>query len=336
MNWERIFIRVQAAALVVCCLTAVAWGPRQLVAMVLGASAPLPGEVVPRQVPYRGYLEQTGVPVDVPTPMTFTLTLADGGAPWAYSGMVPVVRGNFSVELGEDGGIPSNLLDDPGVTLTVLAGGQSLGNQRLLTVPFSQRSARAYAAAPGSELDARLTETQSMVVPVGTISAFAGATSPAGWLRCDGRALRTVDYPRLAAVIQTTWGNGSTGSNGGPPEIAGADFNLPDLRGRFLRGTDQGTGRDPDSSLRTSSSAGGNSGPLLGSTQDDAFQGHAHNFSRTNYIPSSPGGGPNWVVQNPPYSSVASGDPIASSFGSPRNSYETRPKNASVEFIIRY
>jgi len=71
----------------------------------------------------------------------------------------------------------------------------------------------------------------------GIIHPFAGTTAPTGWLICDGAAVSRTTYSELFSVIGTTHGSGD-GSN---------TFNIPDYRGRFLRGVDGGTGRDPDS-----------------------------------------------------------------------------------------
>jgi len=41
---------------------------------------------------------------------------------------------------------------------------------------------------------------------VGTISAFAGARLPEGWLLCDGSAHSRGDYPVLAGILETMYG----------------------------------------------------------------------------------------------------------------------------------
>ena len=74
--------------------------------------------------------------------------------------------------------------------------------------------------------------------PLGTINAFGGATAPEGWLLCQGQALSRTTYKDLFDVIGTNFGSGDGSTT----------FNLPDLRGEFLRGagsnshTDQGHG----------------------------------------------------------------------------------------------
>ena len=68
---------------------------------------------------------------------------------------------------------------------------------------------------------------KSICAPVGEIFFFAKSTPPEHALACDGAAVSRAAYPELFGAIGTTFGagNGST------------TFNLPDLRGRFVRGT---------------------------------------------------------------------------------------------------
>lgn len=61
---------------------------------------------------------------------------------------------------------------------------------------------------------------------VGAVIAFAGSTSPAGWLLCDGSAVSRTDYAALFAIIGTTYGAGD----------GSATFNLPNLTDKFVQG----------------------------------------------------------------------------------------------------
>ena len=160
-------------------------------------------------------------------------------------------------------------------------------------------------------------------VPPGTVMAFAGETPPLGWVECDGRALDGEDpqYAALERAIGTTWG---TGDDGDPA----TDFNIPDLRGRFLRGLDDGTtGRDEDRDSRTASAPGGLSGAHVGTVETDMFANHSH--------PVSPA---LVATLGAPYAGYAGGgspfaitsSPVGGSGGA-----ETRPENAAVLYIIK-
>jgi microcystin-dependent protein len=83
--------------------------------------------------------------------------------------------------------------------------------------------------------------------PPGSIMYWATATAPAGYLKCDGTSYLRADYPNLFSAIGTTFGS-----------VDGTHFNVPDLRGQFIRGLDESRGVDP--------------GRVLGSTQLDALQ----------------------------------------------------------------
>ena len=68
--------------------------------------------------------------------------------------------------------------------------------------------------------------------PVGTVSSYASASIPRGWLLCDGFAYPRATYPDLFAVVGITYGAGDGSTT----------FNVPDMRGRFILGSGQGTG----------------------------------------------------------------------------------------------
>lgn len=101
------------------------------------------------------------------------------------------------------------------------------------------------------------------VFPAGIVLPFAGSVAPTGWLLCDGTSYLRDSYLRLFSAIST-----AHGSN------AGNTFNVPDYRGRFLRGTDNmgsgAAGRDPSTGTRTAPTTGGNTGNNVGSVQTNA------------------------------------------------------------------
>ena len=77
------------------------------------------------------------------------------------------------------------------------------------------------------------TETDQKAPP-GMVSAFAMSSVPSGWMKANGAAVSRTAYANLFAAIGTTFGAGD-GFN---------TFNLPDLRGEFIRGWDDARGID--------------------------------------------------------------------------------------------
>ncbi|MCD4769663.1 MAG: tail fiber protein [Bacteroidales bacterium] len=109
------------------------------------------------------------------------------------------------------------------------------------------------------DLDIDVSSIIADILPAGMIVPFAGdaGSVPDGWLLCDGSEVSRTSYDRLFNTISVNYGYGDNSTT----------FNLPDLRGRFLRGVDNGSGNDPDAASRTASNAGGNSGDAIGSWQ---------------------------------------------------------------------
>lgn len=152
--------------------------------------------------------------------------------------------------------------------------------------------------------------------PVGEITAFGGSSAPTGWLLCNGSAVSRATYSSLFSVIGTNYGQGNGTTT----------FNIPDLRGRFLRGVDGGSGVDPDAGSRTAMATGGNTGNNVGSIQDDAFESHSHNVN----ILTGGGSIGSGTIQHEVQDSSPGAISTSSSGGN-----ETRPKNAYVNYIIR-
>lgn len=162
------------------------------------------------------------------------------------------------------------------------------------------------------------------IIPAGVILPFGGTTAPTGFLFARGQALLIADYPDLATTIGTAYGDGSKNADGTlTGYAAGTAFNLPDLRGRFMRGVDAGAGRDFVNE-RSASNAGGNTLGNIGSVQDDAFKSHAHTVAIGD---SGSYGGPNIQGRQ-----GAGGLHTSSGAGGS----ETRPKNLYVNYIIKY
>ena len=155
----------------------------------------------------------------------------------------------------------------------------------------------------------------------GIISAFAMSSPPAGWLECNGSAISRTLYASLFNLIGTAFGigNGST------------TFNIPDLRGDFVRGWDHGRGVD--------------SGRGFGSRQLDALQnitaginmiGNSKTaqivgtgaFLFTSTSGSDFAGGGGYANTNGPLTFDASR--VA------RTSAETRPTNSALLYCIKY
>ncbi|KYG64795.1 hypothetical protein AZI86_11360 [Bdellovibrio bacteriovorus] len=70
--------------------------------------------------------------------------------------------------------------------------------------------------------------------PAGLVSAFSVNTCPAGWLEANGATVSRTTYSALFSAVGTTFGAGDGSTT----------FQLPDLRGEFIRGWDHGRGVD--------------------------------------------------------------------------------------------
>lgn len=160
----------------------------------------------------------------------------------------------------------------------------------------------------------------TVVGPPGTVLVLAASSCPSGTLLADGSAISRTTYSQLYLAIGNSHGSGDGSTT----------FNLPDYRGRFLRGVDGGTGRDPNAASRTAMATGGNTGNAVGSVQDDAFQGHAHGYydNQSGTGSSGAAGTSSWRDLTT-YAIRTDGVN-----GTPRTAAETRPINANVIYCV--
>jgi phage-related tail fiber protein len=146
-------------------------------------------------------------------------------------------------------------------------------------------------------------------LPAGTVASFAANTAPTGFLKANGAPVSRTTYAALFAVIGTTFGvgNGST------------TFNVPDLRGEFIRGWDDSRGVD--------------TGRAFGSAQADALQGHRHNVTSATTGVNAGGSG----SLQASVVTLTTTDPITDGTnGTPRIAAETRPRNVALLACIKY
>jgi microcystin-dependent protein len=207
------------------------------------------------------------------------------------------------------------------VFIFVLAIGFLLAQESSLII-LPNKNVGINTETPSSELEVngRIKDKTGFVMPVGTIVPYGGATAPDGWLLCDGGVVSRTTYADLFAVIGTAFGEGNGTTT----------FNLPDLRGMFLRGRDAGAGRDPDTGGREEMAFGGNTGDAVGSVQADQYRSHTHTVTRY-WNNVFHGNGGQWAghYNGSSYSTGQTGS-IENAGGN-----ETRPINAYVNFIIK-
>lgn len=134
---------------------------------------------------------------------------------------------------------------------------------------------------------------------------------PAGWLKCNGALLSRASYQRLFAAI------GTAHNIGGETSL---QFRLPDTRGEFIRGFDDGKGVDP--------------GRAFGSGQLDEFESHNHRvLIKRNAALTTPGTGGAMVDGTEDHTFVDSH--VTPQPGQAGGS-ETRPRNKTATYWIKY
>ena len=173
----------------------------------------------------------------------------------------------------------------------------------------------------------------------GIVISSISATSPIGFLKCNGDAINRIEFASLFSIIGTTYGVGDGSTT----------FNLPDLRGEFLRGLDDGRGIDINRKLGSFQSGQNQSHSHVVNSHNHGGGDHVHYFgvksggydnAMWHHNGGTPGGsdsGPNstsstWSSAQTGYTVVGSESPGTNTSGG----NESRPRNIAVNYFIKY
>lgn len=178
--------------------------------------------------------------------------------------------------------------------------------------------APATGIAPSAITGTAVVTTDFRLVPPGAVMSFAMNSAPSGWVEANGNAVSRSTYSALFSAIGTTYGSGDGSTT----------FNLPDLRGYFIRGS--GTNVD------------GTASGSFGLKQSDDVKPHGHSFSlsiqslvlsvQAAFGTRTTGGGSQAVSDI----AITTGSPSASGSILSNSGTETRPKNIAMMYCIKF
>jgi hypothetical protein len=208
-------------------------------------------------------------------------------------------------------------------------------NQKGAALTFSEVDANFVAL--NNDI-ANLSSSVYTAVPVGTVISFAGFSPPGGWLKANGDTVTN----GLGTV------QGVTANFAALYAVLGAPGRLPDLRGEFVRGADDGRGVDPSRAIGSlqGGSFQSHDHPISdpGHAHGAADLGHSHSYARSGdnnqvlqggqagqcnsgVFPSNTDPGAANIVVYPHGTNIA----VQAAGGS-----ETRPRNVALLYCIKY
>ena len=254
---------------------------------------------------------------------------------FATAGIARVSISNAGLDITN--GLPLRLQDSSGAPFVSLKSPSTLSGNIDLTLPASIVNGGFLQSDASGNLSFNVIEG----VPAGSVFCRAASVVPTGYLECNGAAVSRSTYAALFGIIGVQYGagNGST------------TFNLPDLRGEFIRGFDNGRGVDSGRSI-ASFQAGENAQHthgFSGSTASHTATGQIRNISETFAASGSASG----VFTK--FSSTGANTPIGidtggadgvnfssthqhnvnGSVGAAGSSAGTRPRNIAMMYIIK-
>ena len=224
-------------------------------------------------------------------------------------------------------GLPLRFQDSSGSPFVSLKSPSSLSGNIALTLPSVITNGGFLQTDGSGNLSFQIVNG----VPSGSVFCMAVATIPTGYLECNGAAVSRTTYAALFAIIGTTYGTGNGSST----------FNIPDLRGEFVRGFDNGKGTDSGRSVGTSQgSANLSHGHSVSASVSDPGHNHATSLgnNRVFLVGGSQhvgfGGAGGYPGQDFSMSNANTGISVSIS-QSNAGGGEARPRNIAMMYIIK-
>jgi len=224
--------------------------------------------------------------------------------------------------------LPIRFQDSSGAPFVALKAPASVSSNVTFTLPAADGSAGEFLKTDGS---GNLSFSIVQGVPSGAVFCMAVATVPSSYLECNGAAVSRTTYAALFAVIGTTYGAGNGSST----------FNLPDLRGEFIRGFDNGKGTDSGRSIASSQSSNNLShGHSVSASVNDSGHNHATSLGnkRVFLVGGSQnvsfGGSGGYPGQDFSMSNANTGVTVSITQSDAGGS-EARPRNIAMMYIIK-
>lgn len=222
------------------------------------------------------------------------------GSAFGYTvGAVKVYVDGLRATLGED----FSAADGSSIVFTT---GLPAGSEVIVEASASFALSDTKTSAEIDELLARVPNGE-----IGSVIAFAGSVPPLGYLPCGGAEFSRTEHPELFTVIGETFGPGD----------GSATANLPDLRGEFLRGWDDGRGVDAER--------------VFGSSQSDAFQDHDHATQTGTIYANGKEAIGGAATSQQDEGNISKYSLLASAAGGYSTSTETRPRNVAILYCIK-
>nr|BAR21487.1 phage tail fiber protein [uncultured Mediterranean phage uvMED]BAR21512.1 phage tail fiber protein [uncultured Mediterranean phage uvMED]BAR21524.1 phage tail fiber protein [uncultured Mediterranean phage uvMED]BAR38657.1 phage tail fiber protein [uncultured Mediterranean phage uvMED] len=241
-------------------------------------------------------------------------------------------------------GLPIRFQDSSGAPFVALKSPSSVSSNVTFNLPGADGTSGQMLQTDGS---GSLSFTTIQGVPVGSVFCIAHTSVPSGYVECNGASI-----PNGTGTV-----NGVTANFAALRALIGSS--LPDLRGEFVRGFDNGKGTDSGRSMLSSQGDQNKSHNHSASTSisdpghfHQAFRSGNHgerrtesNLNSSNFAGSGSGAGnlneaynitaTNAVANVGKTSSVNTGVNASTNVGNDGSS-ESRPRNVAMMYIIKF